>query len=111
MKIAVNTWFLDTPNEQRTGSGQYTRHLIDALREVAPDVQIECVAPARRANLAKVQFEQIDFPSAAKHMKADIAFVPYWAPPLRSDVPVVVTIHDVIPIALPAYRGGLLQRA
>lgn len=111
MKIAVNAWFLDTPNEQLTGSGQYARHLIDALHDVALDVQLECVSPKQRGDLAKVQFEQVGFPSAAKRMKADIAFVPYWAPPLRSDVPVVVTIHDVIPIALPAYRGGALQRA
>ena len=111
MKIAVNAWFLNTPHETLTGSGQYARHLIDALREVAPDTQLECVSPGRRGDLAKIQFEQIEFPRAAKQMGADIAFVPYWAPPLQSDVPVVVTIHDVIPIALPAYRGGLPQRA
>ena len=111
MKIAVNAWFLDTSHETLTGSGQYARHLIDALREVSPDAQLECVSPRKRGDLAKVQFEQIDFPRAAKRMQADIAFVPYWAPPLNSDVPTVVTIHDVIPIALPAYRGGLPQRA
>lgn len=111
MKIAVNAWFLDSPEQHTTGSGQYAFHLLHALREVAADVEIECVQPRRRNDLAKVQFEQSEFPSAAKRMKADIAFVPYWAPPLRSDVPVVVTIHDVIPIALPAYRGGPLQRA
>lgn len=111
MKIAVNAWFLDSPDETLTGSGQYARHLIDALCEVAPDVHIECVQPKKRGDLAKVQFEQLEFPNAAKRMNADIAFVPYWAPPLRSDVPVVVTIHDVIPIVLPSYRGGVLQRA
>ncbi len=111
MKIAVNAWFLDSPEQHTTGSGQYALHLLNALREIAPDVEIECVQPRRRDNLAKVWFEQNEFPSAARRMKADIAFVPYWAPPLHCEAPAVVTIHDVIPIALPAYRGGPLQRA
>ena len=111
MKIAVNAWFLDTPEQHTTGSGQYALHLLNALREIAPDAEIECVQPRSRGDVAKVRFEQNEFPDAARRMNADIAFVPYWAPPLRSDVPVVVTIHDVIPIALPAYRGGPLQRA
>lgn len=111
MKIAVNAWFLDSPEQHTTGSGQYAFHLLNTLREIAPDVEIECVQPRRRGDLAKVWFEQNEFPSAAKRMKADIAFVPYWAPPLHCEAPAVVTIHDVIPIALPAYRGGPLQRA
>jgi glycosyltransferase involved in cell wall biosynthesis len=40
-----------------------------------------------------------------------VAFVPYWGPPAWSPCPVVVTIHDVIPLILPLYRGGPLQRA
>lgn len=111
MKIAVNAWFLDSAYAQTTGSGQYAAHLIAAIKDLAPEVQIECVSPRRRGDWPKLHFEQVEFPDAAKRMRADIAFVPYWAPPLRSDVPVVVTIHDVIPIALPAYRGGPLQRA
>jgi glycosyltransferase involved in cell wall biosynthesis len=111
MKIAVNAWFLNTSHEHLTGSGQYARNLLAAIQEIAPDVELECVTPARRGDLAKVQFEQVEFPRAAMRMNADVAFVPYWAPPLRSDVPVVVTIHDVIPIALKSYRGGLPQRA
>ena len=108
MKIALNAWFADSVS---TGSGQYTRNLVSALQQVAPDVHIECVSPTARGDLAKVQFEQIDFPRAAKRMKADVAFVPYWAPPLHCAVPVVVTIHDVISLALKEYRGKLQHRA
>ena len=111
MKIAVNAWFLDSPEAQTTGSGQYAARLLAALKAVAPEVQVECVSPRRRSNWAKLRFEQVEFPRAAHRMNADIAFVPYWAPPLRSRVPVVATVHDVIPVALPAYRGGPLQRA
>ena len=108
MKIALNAWFAESIN---TGSGQYTRNLVQALREVAPDVHIECVLPKARGDLAKVKFEQIEFPRAAARMKADVAFVPYWAPPLHCTVPVVVTIHDVISLALKDYRGKLQHRA
>ncbi len=73
-------------------------------------MDIQLVEPGRRNDLAKVWFEQVAFPRAAERMRADIAFVPYWAPPLQCRVPLAVTIHDVIPLALPEYRGGLPQR-
>ena len=50
-------------------------------------------------------------PRAARAYEADVLHVPYWAPPLRSSVPIVVTIHDIIPLILPQYRGGPLVRA
>ncbi len=62
-------------------------------------------------NLAKLWFEQIAFPWACLRLRADVAFVPYWAAPWWSPCPAVVTVHDLIPLLLPAYRGGLLQRA
>jgi glycosyltransferase involved in cell wall biosynthesis len=108
MKIAYNAWFDDAPT---TGSGQYSRHLVEALRQIAPEARIEPVLPGRRGDARKLWFEQAAFPRAAERMRADVALVPYWAPPLRCAVPVVATIHDVIPLALPDYRGGVLQRA
>ncbi|MGQ9813770.1 MAG: glycosyltransferase family 4 protein [Candidatus Roseilinea sp.] len=108
MKIAINAWFHNMP---ATGSGQYALQLEAALHEIAPDIDIELIRPNWRGNLAKVWFEQISFPRSASAIQADVALAPYWAPPLRSSVPVVVTIHDVIPLALPEYRGGALQRA
>ena len=50
-------------------------------------------------------------PRAARAYEADVLHVPYWAPPLRSSVPIVVTIHDIIPLVLKEYRGGPLVRA
>ncbi|MFN3706137.1 MAG: glycosyltransferase family 4 protein [Thermoflexales bacterium] len=111
MKVAVNAWFLDSPLEHTTGTGQYARRIVSEIARLAPDVHMELVYPRRRDDWSKLYFEQVQFPSEAARMGADLAFVPYWAPPLASRVPVVVTVHDVIPLALPAYRGGLLQRA
>jgi glycosyltransferase involved in cell wall biosynthesis len=111
MKIAYNAWFLEPSLAQNTGTGQYARHLADAITEIAPDVQLEFVEPRRRSDLGKLAFEQFEFPNAARRMKADVAFVPYWGPPLSSAVPVVTTIHDVIQVALPEYRGRVHHRA
>lgn len=111
MKIAYNAWFLEPSLAQNTGTGQYARHLAEAIAQIDPGVQIEFVEPRRRSDVGKLAFEQFEFPSAARRMKADVAFVPYWGPPLSSAVPVVTTIHDVIQVALPEYRGRLHHRA
>jgi glycosyltransferase involved in cell wall biosynthesis len=65
----------------------------------------------RSANLAKLWFEQVGVPSAARRLGADLLHVPYFAPPLRSPLPVVATVLDIIPLLLPEYRGGPAVRA
>jgi len=128
VRIAVNAWFLDQPG---TGSGQYLRGLLRAMPDLAPDHEFLLVLPARPAglqlpglnvetaayqsrlwqsNLGKVLFEQIAFPRACRRWGAHVAHVPYWGSALWPAVPTVVTIHDLIPLLLPAYRGGPLVR-
>ncbi len=115
MHLAINAWFWNSPT---TGSGEYTRRLVANLAALAPDLEISLVAPggqianrqSRIANLYKVWFEQVGFPRACRRLRADVAHVPYWAPPLAPSVPTVVTIHDLIPRLLPEYRGGPLVR-
>ncbi|MDY7075501.1 MAG: glycosyltransferase family 1 protein [Chloroflexota bacterium] len=133
MRIAINGWFWNSPT---TGSGQYTRRLVEALSALDTDLQIILViptgreqeaggkeremaypascllhpVPCSRSNLGKVWFEQITFPRACRCLEADVAHVPYWASPLRPSIPTVVTIHDLIPLLLREYRGGPLVR-
>jgi glycosyltransferase involved in cell wall biosynthesis len=110
-KVAINTWFADQPT---TGSGQYTVRLLDALRACAPDWEFAAIgpqhgSPIRRAlgsNLHKVWFEQAEFPRLARRLPADVAHTPYWGGPLICGCPMVATIHDLIPLLLPEYRGG-----
>ncbi|MFN8476120.1 MAG: glycosyltransferase family 1 protein [Anaerolineae bacterium] len=126
MRITINGLFWPMPN---VGSGQYLRELLPALRRLAPEDEYTLAlvgnaetseAPAktvcwqpplgRDANddVAKTWFEQVVFPRLAAD--ADVAHVPYFAPPLRPSSPTVVTVHDIIPLLLPAYRGSALAR-
>lgn len=113
------------------GSGQYLRYLLPALLETDPSLEISLIAakpfqsppelhpnlklhvaspPFGWSNLAKVWFEQITFPRMCRKLGVDLAHVPYFGSPLTPTVPTVVTIHDLIPMVLPEYRGGFLVR-
>ena len=121
MRIALSGWFWDRPD---TGSGQYVRRLLAELRRYSDELLLILPHPIPQGDLrvttkvirasggplGKVAWEQVAVPRAAQQWRADVLHVPYWAPPLVSAVPVVVTIHDLIPLLLPAYRGGTLVR-
>ncbi|MBX3084656.1 MAG: glycosyltransferase family 4 protein [Anaerolineae bacterium] len=127
MHIAFNAWFWDQPF---TGSGQYLRQLVPALRQIDSTLRITLILPDRihesddlpdgvdaiyaktrfGGQLGKVWFEQTAYPRAVAAIKPDIAHVPYWGGPLDSPVPQVVTIHDVIPLSMAEYRSGALPR-
>jgi glycosyltransferase involved in cell wall biosynthesis len=61
-------------------------------------------------NLAKLWFEQVSFPRACRRQGVELAHVPYFASPFFPTMPTVVTVHDLIPMILPAYRGSILVR-
>lgn len=62
--------------------------------------------PPLPRQLAKLYWEQVTVPRRARSLGADLLLVPYWAAPLWQPVPTVVTVHDLIPLLLPPYRGG-----
>jgi glycosyltransferase involved in cell wall biosynthesis len=125
MHIALNAWFWDRTD---TGSGQYLRGLVNGLKAVSGHLTLSLIAPEGASvtppegvnlqtvalkgsgHLAKVRFEQQGFPRAAAKIGADLVHIPFWAAPLDSPLPIVVTIHDLIPLLLPQYRGGVLAR-
>jgi glycosyltransferase involved in cell wall biosynthesis len=127
VRVAINALFWNQPT---TGSGQYVRRLVSQLAESAPDVQQLLIAPrgqsvyrppagvtvasgalSARGGVRKLLYEQWALGRTAGHLTADLVHVPYFAPPRWSRLPVVVTIHDVIPLLLRGYRGGPLVRA
>lgn len=132
MHILVNGWFA---GRDTAGSGQYIDHLLRYLPAVGAAYRITVLLPESGdqerkpvtrnhsslvtchlspphlpRQLAKLWWEQISVPLAARRLGADVLFVPYWAAPLWQPVPTVVTVHDLIPLLLPDYRGGLLNR-
>ena len=125
MHLALNAYFWNRPD---TGSGQYTRQLVYHLNRFVSDLDITLIYPhagepektppsvrvqhvaMRPGNLGKVLFEQVAFPRACGEVGADLAHVPYWGPPLRCPIPLVVTVHDLITLAVREYRRGLRAR-
>lgn len=128
MHLAVNAYFWNHPH---TGSGQYIRQLVVHLSQLVSDLAITLVYPAwedagglldvpaginvkkvsgRAGHVGKVFFEQIQFPRACAEIGATLAHVPYWGAPLRSPVPLIVTVHDLTPNLVPEYRRGFKAR-
>lgn len=127
MRVAINGWFWSQP---ATGSGQTVRYLVPALTEQEPGLELFLVVPeraeigsqasellpeqvsllpipCRAGNMGKLWFEQSSFPRTCRKLGVDLAHVPYFASPLSPPVPTLVTIHDLIPMVLPEYRGGV----
>jgi glycosyltransferase involved in cell wall biosynthesis len=128
VRVGINAQFWD---QAATGSGQYLRNLASALEQASGDDEYLLIGPRRIAvsgprpgkeflaatpfdgrseKAAKLWFEQITFPRICRALELDLAHVPYFASPLLPPLPTIATIHDLIPIVLPAYRGGPLVR-
>lgn len=125
MKIGINALFFQYP---ASGSGQYMTHLLQTLSKIDTGNEYILLGPhpiegekaagtnfpyqvqpvpgfaQSNENVAKVLWEQLAGPAAARKAGVDIFHVPYFAPPLLPRTPTVVTIHDVIPMRLPAYQ-------
>lgn len=135
MQVFISGSFWAQPT---VGSGQYLHGLATWLPRVAPQHRFVLVQPAAAPagpplppglagatvrqpaiglgrNLAKLIFEQITLPRAAAQLARGhgpaVVLVPYFAPPLRSALPVVTTVGDIIPLLLPEYRGGVHVQA
>lgn len=135
MQVLINGSFWSQPN---VGSGQYLHGLLRWMPRVAPQHRYVLIRPAlggpgpeapdgvatvslatpfdrRSPNLAKLYFEQLALPRAARrlsrHLGPAVLFVPYFAPPLQPRLPLVTTVGDIIPLLLPEYRGGPHVRA
>ena len=128
MHVLVNGWFVNQPY---TGSGQYVRNLLRQLQQVWPG-GVSVVIPGNEETgrpegfdgcrffvakpplpgaLGKVFFEYEAISKAADNLKPDVIHIPYFGPPLGSNVPLVVTVHDIIQLVVPGLKGGQIGRA
>lgn len=127
MKVAYNGLFLTRP---LTGMGQYTAHMFAELpkalakaehvaivpgRVTAPPkgMTVDILKPTRYGvgeGLALDRWESHDLPKRAQELGADVLLTPYPTPPADVEIPVVMTVHDMIPWQLRAYRRSLRSR-
>lgn len=122
MKIGINARFLTFPF---TGIGQYTRSLIPTLAKINPENeyflftpelvdinlpencrQIRVVEkPYRSKSIQKAHWEHVLVPKEMENMGMDLAHFLYPSNPRRKlPMPTIITVHDVIPWRLKAYR-------
>lgn len=109
MRVAIDASFLHLPP---SGTGSYVRHLIDALRneDASLDLHLlrppwlEDYPPSRRERLAwDLRGVQI----AARHHRPDLVHIPHFSAPIFPlTAPLVVTVHDVIPLVLKQYQAS-----
>ncbi len=129
LKIGLNARFLVHPF---TGIGQYTRHLITAMAEVAPQNEYFLFTPElvdfpfpenchqiRLAekkfssnSLKKAHWEQILLPAEMEKFKLNMVHYLYPSNPRKKlPWPTVVTIHDAIPWVLKSYQKRWRSKA
>lgn len=124
--IGLGGLMLDYPH---SGSAVYAANLIEHLpqhmpearfhlftRSVRPDspavTSHRLTSPAARLNRGrgvgaradKLLWETVTLPAAAARRRLDLLHSLYFAAPILSTAPVVVTVHDVIPLVLPGYH-------
>ena len=129
MKIGINARFLIHPY---TGIGQYTHNLLQALAEIDQENEYFLFTPElvnlglpdrfqqirvpeqknyRSASLRKAKWEHVSVPAEMEKWNIELAHFLYPANPRRSlSIPTIVTVHDVIPWRMPAYRRRLRSR-
>jgi glycosyltransferase involved in cell wall biosynthesis len=131
-RIGFDALFLEQP---MTGVGQYALNLWRQLRDQQQAVLPQLLAPADAPPTAldealpgiastatppprlpggrarKMWWEQTGLVLSTRRAEVGLVHVPYFSAPLRQAVPHVVTVHDVIPLALPSYGGTIKMRA
>lgn len=96
MRVLIDTSPLQSGHADR-GIGMYTRQLVHALTQLSSsnDIQVLTEKPASPPDLIHYPFFDLFFSTLPK----------------PADVPVVVTIHDVIPLVFPQeYKSGIRGR-
>jgi glycosyltransferase involved in cell wall biosynthesis len=114
MRVGLDTSFLARPP---SGIGGYVSALRTWLPIVASDLELVDISAdtdwwgnrlGTRGSRFAWEFGAAGF-AAGKQM-VELLHMPMMAKPVISRVPVVVTIHDVIPFVMPEYRQSRAQR-
>lgn len=127
MRVVHNGLFL-TGSRGHTGVGQYSYQLLTALAKnfpkdqhvvVVPDKPTVVLPPAVQVEVVPVRphllgrgvaldrWETTAIPAALARLGASIYHSAYPTPLVATNIPVVMTVHDLIPWQFPQYRSGL----
>ncbi|HSW20283.1 MAG TPA: glycosyltransferase family 1 protein [Ramlibacter sp.] len=120
MRVAFDGKFLRMPP---CGIGEYVASLVPAMRAADSSLDLHVIEPAwdhgegsargsrhRVGRIQRVPWELVGVHRAARAFKPDLLHIPAFSAPIRSAIPLVVTIHDVIPLVLPAYRESWVMQ-
>jgi glycosyltransferase involved in cell wall biosynthesis len=114
LRVGLDTSFLDRPP---SGIGTYVAALRRWIPQVAPkidlvDVRSELDSRLRRLGERGSRFAWEYGASGfrARRDQVDLLHMPMMAVPVLARVPVVATVHDVIPYVMPEYRASRGQR-
>ena len=126
-EIGISGLPLDYPH---SGSAVYVRNLLRELPAVAPDLSFyvfmrwaqnetgmagarisDPFAPFNRGHglagrVDKLTWEAGSLPAASFLRRQALLHSTYFAAPVAASSPIVVTVHDVIPLVLPGYHRG-----
>lgn len=129
MRVAIEGSFLHLPP---SGTGTYLRHLVAALRDLDPALDVELLEPAwprdqpatpsgsgpiarlgavrHDRRVRRAAWDMVGIATGARRAEPDLLHVPHFSAPPWSPCPVVVTIHDAIPLLWPEYRASRAMR-
>ncbi len=117
-----------------SGTGTYLRSLTQALVRIEPDLDIALLVPRLRPQnsvgtmtitppgevdtgglprldrFQRLSWYLVGVALAARRARPELLHIPHATPPVGSRLPLVLTIHDVIPLILPAYRATQAMR-
>lgn len=101
MRIGIDT---QSTLGQKTGIGQYTAHLLKALRSVAPEheyLELNWGRDIVMRTDRRLRWQQFELPRQARRARATLIHVTGFDAPLRHPSPTVLTVHDLIGMIFP----------
>jgi glycosyltransferase involved in cell wall biosynthesis len=128
VRIAMDGSFLQLPP---SGTAAYIRGLYSGFDELHADLDLHLIDrdwPAPNPlgedrltcttkpmlydrRLDRARWELYGVSRKAKEARAQLLHIPHFSAPVRPGMPLIVTIHDVIPLVLPEYRASAAMRA
>lgn len=112
--VAFDAGFLTLPP---SGIGSYARGLLGAYASMPDDVDVVTLQPGGMLKRAGTRAMRMTWDTGGVELSrlrhaahADVLHVPAFSAPVHTSVPLVVTVHDVIPLILQEYRQSRAMR-